>query len=62
MAAAELAVFCLNDHMRNRDDWPNKKRDRDEQFKTKLNEKLQIADKRSLIQVYAEVLSSRLAN
>ncbi|PRQ39646.1 putative GTP diphosphokinase [Rosa chinensis] len=36
--------------------------DRDEQYKTELNEKLQIAENNSLIQVYAEDLSGSIAN
>lgn len=36
--------------------------DRDEQYKTELNEKLQIAENNSLIQVYAEDLSGTIAN
>ncbi|XP_061991665.1 probable GTP diphosphokinase CRSH, chloroplastic [Rosa rugosa] len=36
--------------------------DRDEQYKTELNEKLQIAENNSLIQVYSEDLSGSIAN
>ncbi|KAL6186160.1 hypothetical protein ACLB2K_042281 [Fragaria x ananassa] len=36
--------------------------DRDEQYKTELNEKLKIAENNSLIQVYAEDLSGTMAN
>lgn len=36
--------------------------DRDEEYRTVLNEKLQMADNSSLIQVYREELGNRLAS
>jgi GTP pyrophosphokinase len=36
--------------------------DKDDEYKTKLNEKLQMGDNSGLIQLYSEELVNRLAN